>query len=63
MRTPWDGFTPDDNHFHLAPHGAKQVVFRALGGDAPRFKAHFEALNLAAPVTVRAERDAGLRAA
>ncbi len=58
-----DGFAPDDNHFHLAPGAAKQLVFRALGGDAARFKAHFEALNLAVPVTVRAERDAGLRAA
>jgi beta-mannosidase len=58
-----DGFAPDDNHFHLAPRVEKQVAFRALGGEGARFKAHFEALNLAVPVTVRAERDAGLRAA
>ncbi len=58
-----EGYAPDDNHFHLAPRATRDVVFRALGGEAGRFKAHFDALNLAAPVTVRAERDAGLRAA
>jgi beta-mannosidase len=49
-----DGFAPDDNHFHLAPGREKRIAFRALGRDGARFKVHFEALNLAAPVTVRA---------
>ena len=58
-----EDFLPDDNHFHLAPRREKHLVFRARERGAERFKAHFEGLNLAAPVTVRAERDAGLRAA
>jgi beta-mannosidase len=58
-----EGFVPDDNHFHLAPGRERHLVFRSSERNAARFKAHFEALNLSAPVTVRAERSAGLRAA
>jgi len=58
-----EGFQPDDNHFHLAPRTARRIVFRARERDAAPFKGHFEALNLATPVTVRLARDAGLRAA
>ena len=58
-----DGFAPDDDHFHLAPRVSKRVVFRPTGRDGAPFRAHFEALNLAVPVTVRLARDARLRAA
>ena len=37
-----DGFVPADNYFHLAPDREKTIAFR---GDAPVFKAVFEALN------------------
>ena len=47
-----DGFTPRDNHFHLAPGRAKSLVFTAAGPVAPAFKARFEALNAPGGVTV-----------
>ncbi|HSN20480.1 MAG TPA: hypothetical protein VLS49_07380, partial [Usitatibacter sp.] len=58
-----EGFVPDDNHFHLAPRQEKRVVFRPVVPGTARFAARLEALNLAAPVTLRASRDAGDRAA
>jgi len=57
-----EGFLPDDNHFHLAPGREKRMRFRPAPGGAV-FAAQLQALNLAAPVTLRATRDAGDRAA
>jgi beta-mannosidase len=51
-----DGFTPRDNHFHLAPGRAKSLVFTAAGPVAPAFKAHFEALNSPGVTILRARR-------
>jgi len=58
-----DGFLAEDNHFHLAPGREKRVRFRAMSGHAAAFSAQLQALNLAAPVMLRASRDAGDRAA
>ncbi len=57
------GFLADDNHFHLAPGSQKRIRFRPGANAGERFSAHLEALNLAVPVTLRAARDAGDRAA
>ena len=54
-----EDFAPDDNHFHLAPGRAKTIVFTAREREGTQFKAHVEALNLAASLTVRAQRPAG----
>ncbi len=51
------GFAPDDNHFHLAPGRARRIVFTPRDPAARRFRAHLEALNLARPVALRAERE------
>jgi beta-mannosidase len=51
-----EGFTPRDNHFHLAPGRAKTITFTAAGPVPPAFKAHFEALNATAGITVRSQR-------
>ena len=52
-----DGFTPDDNYFHLAPHQEKRLVFSPSGERlTASFKAHFEALNWTDTVVVRASR-------
>ena len=51
-----DGFTPRDNHFHLAPGRAKSLVFTAAGPVAPAFKARFEAVNSPCVTTVGAKR-------
>jgi beta-mannosidase len=58
-----EGYRPDDNYFHLAPGHEKRVAFLPAAGCNGRFEAILEALNLAAPVAVRIERDAGDRAA
>jgi beta-mannosidase len=56
-----DGFTPDDNYFHLSPHQEKCVVFSPSFSEGNRrgpdhFKAHFEALNWTDTAVVRASR-------
>ncbi len=48
-----DGFSPEDDYFHLAPNREKTVVFTPRKPTAS-FKAHFEALNWPEAVTVRA---------
>ncbi|HEX3096615.1 MAG TPA: glycoside hydrolase family 2 protein [Usitatibacter sp.] len=58
-----EGYVPDDNYFHLAPGHEKRVAFLPAAGCDGRFEAILEALNLASPVAVRIERDAGDRAA
>jgi beta-mannosidase len=58
-----EGYVPDDNYFHLVPGHEKRVAFLPAAGCDGRFEAILEALNLAAPVAVRIERDAGDRAA
>jgi hypothetical protein len=40
-----DGFTPDDNYFHVAPGFTKRIVFTPRGEALP-FRASLEALNL-----------------
>ncbi|HET7401615.1 MAG TPA: hypothetical protein VFJ62_07530, partial [Usitatibacter sp.] len=40
-----EGFTPDDNHFHVAPGHAKRITFTPCD-EASAFRASFEALNL-----------------
>ena len=48
------GFSADDNYFHVSPDLPKQLVFRPTGSGTPeRFKAEFEALNLAGVLTAR----------
>ena len=49
-------FAPSDNYFHLAPNRQKNIVFSMRGTGGKSFKAHFEALNLAETITVRAQR-------
>jgi beta-mannosidase len=48
-----EGFTPDDNFFHLAPNRDKRIVFTPAWEGAPAFKAFLEPLNLAEPIAVR----------
>ena len=43
VRIECEGFTPDDNHFHVAPGREKEIVFTPRG-QAP-FRARFEAVN------------------
>jgi beta-mannosidase len=57
-----EGYVPDDNHFHLAPRREKRVVLRPRHGSSRGSSAIIQALNLAAPFTLRLE-SAGDRAA
>ena len=56
-----DGFTPSDNHFHVAPGRKKHVVFTPVDRARSIFKAHFEALNALTSTTVRAQCNPGDR--
>ena len=58
------GFAPGDNYFHLAPNQQKKILFSISDHRSTSFKAHFEALNFAESITVRAQRhlDAALNA-
>ena len=50
-----NGFRASDDYFHVSPDCPKRLVFTAAAGTQPeKFKAEFEALNLAGAVTVRA---------
>ncbi len=52
VRVACEGYEPDDNHFHMAPHREKVIGFLCRDGQAP-FEASFEAINLPAPVSAR----------
>jgi beta-mannosidase len=54
-----DGFTPDDNYFHVAPGHAKRVVFTPHG-EATAFRASFEALNLREAIVATAAANEAL---
>jgi beta-mannosidase len=56
-----DGFTPSDNHFHVAPGREKHVVFTQVDRARSTFKAHFEALNAPMSTTARAQCHPGDR--
>jgi beta-mannosidase len=49
-----DGFTPDDNYFHLLPRQTKRIVFSPLAPGGPSFQADFQALNSGDLLVVRA---------
>lgn len=50
-------FSPDDNYFHLVPNLEKCILFTPDNPAVARFKAHFDALNLAQTISVRSERN------
>jgi beta-mannosidase len=52
VRIAGEGFSIDDNYFHLAPGQEKRVVLRRLDPHVP-FHAWIEALNLAEPVPLQ----------
>jgi hypothetical protein len=56
-----DGFTPSDNHFHLAPGHEKHLAFSPADRARSEFKAEFAALNAREITTVRAQRSSGDR--
>ena len=57
MSISCNGFSPDDNYFHLVPNLEKCIFFTPVNPAATRFKAHFDALNLAQTISVRSERN------
>jgi beta-mannosidase len=46
-----EGFAADDNHFHLAPGGARVVTLRRAGGSGP-LRGTVQALNAEAPAKI-----------
>lgn len=52
-----EGWTPEDNHFHLVPGRARAVRFAARGTPSP-FRVELRALNLAQPLSAYAARPA-----
>ena len=56
-----DGFSPSDNHFHLAPGREKHLVFSTADRARSVFKAEFAALNARDTTTIRAQRSSGDR--
>ncbi len=56
VAVPADGFTPDDNYFHLAPNREKRIYFTAANGGTAKFKAYLSALNYRDSLTLRVDR-------
>ncbi|HUP97837.1 MAG TPA: hypothetical protein VM073_07845 [Usitatibacter sp.] len=54
-----EGFTPNDNHFHLAPGREKHLVFTRVDRARSTFRAELAALNAPDSTTIRAQRSPG----